>query len=194
MDNEDINMDWIYGKLDNGTIMITKYLGNQSEVIIPSEINGLPVTVIDSHAFVGNRSIKSIKLPYTLREIRYIAFPNTLVESYASVFPGFENVAVYADNLLIDRVTMYIQDTDINNYSTQYDFDDEKLDEAIEVVFSLGGASISALQRSLKIGYGRAARLISEMEYFGIVGPPEGNEPRRLLMNKEQWIKTKNKQ
>ena len=75
------------------------------------------------------------------------------------------------------------------------DISDEKLDEAIEVVFNNGGASTSALQRALKIGYGRAARLVDIMEHMGIVGPPDGNKPRQLLMSKESWYERKlNKQ
>ena len=75
------------------------------------------------------------------------------------------------------------------------DISDEKLDEAIDVVFSNGGASTSALQRALKVGYGRAARLVDIMEQMGIVGPPDGNKPRQLIMSKESWYERKlNKQ
>lgn len=75
------------------------------------------------------------------------------------------------------------------------DISDDKLDEAIEVVFANGGASTSALQRALKVGYGRAARLVDIMEQMGIVGPPDGNKPRQLLMSKDSWYERKlNKQ
>ena len=68
---------------------------------------------------------------------------------------------------------------------------DEKLDEAIDVVFANNGASTSALQRALKVGYGRAARLVDIMEKMGIVGPPDGNKPRQLLMSRESWYEMK---
>lgn len=72
---------------------------------------------------------------------------------------------------------------------------DDKFDEAIEVIFDNGGASTSALQRVLNVGYARAARLIDNMEKMGIVGPPDGNKPRKLLMSKESWYERKlNKQ
>ena len=75
------------------------------------------------------------------------------------------------------------------------DISDDKLDEAIDVVFANGGASTSALQRALKVGYGRAARLVDIMEQMGIVGPPDGNKPRQLLMSKDSWYERKlNKQ
>lgn len=79
--------------------------------------------------------------------------------------------------------------------SGELDVSDEKLDEAIDVVFANGGASTSSLQRVLKVGYGRAARLVDIMEQMGIVGPQDGNKPRQLLMSKESWYERKlNKQ
>ena len=64
---------------------------------------------------------------------------------------------------------------------------DELLPAAIDVVLEVGQASVSMLQRRLKLGYGRAARLVDQMEEKGIVGPFEGSKPRQLLITKEQW-------
>ncbi|SBW04261.1 FtsK/SpoIIIE family protein [uncultured Eubacteriales bacterium] len=64
---------------------------------------------------------------------------------------------------------------------------DELLPAAIEVVVETGMASVSMLQRRLKLGYSRAARLVDQMEEKGIVGPFEGSKPRQLLITKEQW-------
>ncbi len=64
---------------------------------------------------------------------------------------------------------------------------DEKLDEAIDFVVTAGQASTSALQRHLKLGYGRAARLIDTMEKMGVVGPYEGSKPRQVLMTRQEW-------
>ena len=50
-----------------------------------------------------------------------------------------------------------------------------------------GLASASLLQRRLKVGYARAARLVDEMEEKGIVGPFQGSKPRAILITKEQW-------
>ena len=71
------------------------------------------------------------------------------------------------------------------------DDQDEKLDEAIEFVVTGGKASTSALQRHLKLGYGRAARLIDIMERMGVVGPFEGSKPRQVLMTKQEWYERK---
>ncbi len=64
---------------------------------------------------------------------------------------------------------------------------DELLTKAIEVILDCGQASVSMLQRRLKLGYARAARLVDQMEEKGIVGPFEGSKPRQILITKQQW-------
>ena len=68
------------------------------------------------------------------------------------------------------------------------DVDDELYQDAIRVVLEAGRASTSTLQRRLRVGYGRAARLIDLMEKDGIVGPPDGAKPREVL-KKRDWMK-----
>ena len=63
--------------------------------------------------------------------------------------------------------------------------------DAVEVVVETGMASASMLQRRLKLGYSRAARLVDQMEEGGVVGPFEGSKPRKLLLTKEQWAEQK---
>ena len=67
------------------------------------------------------------------------------------------------------------------------DESDELLPAAVDVVLETGQASVSMLQRRLKLGYSRAARLVDQMEQRGIVGPFEGSKPRQLLISKERW-------
>jgi len=64
---------------------------------------------------------------------------------------------------------------------------DELIDAAAEVILETGQASVSMLQRRLKLGYARAARLVDQLEEKGIVGPFDGSKPRQLLITKEQW-------
>ena len=64
---------------------------------------------------------------------------------------------------------------------------DELLPAAVEVVLETGQASVSMLQRRLKLGYSRAARLVDQMEERGIVGPFEGSKPRQLLIDRAKW-------
>ena len=72
-----------------------------------------------------------------------------------------------------------------------FDAEDEMLPAAIEVVVEAGIASTSLLQRRLKLGYARAARIVDEMEQRGIVGPFEGSKPRQVLISKERWMEMK---
>ena len=64
---------------------------------------------------------------------------------------------------------------------------DELLPAAVEVILETGQASVSMLQRRLKLGYSRAARLVDQMEQKGYVGPFEGSKPRQLLITKAKW-------
>ena len=69
---------------------------------------------------------------------------------------------------------------------------DEMLPDAVDVILETGQASVSMLQRRLKLGYARAARIVDEMEQQGIVGPYAGSKPRTILITKEQWEAMKN--
>jgi len=79
-------------------------------------------------------------------------------------------------------------DTAATAEAPEEEFDDELYREAVRVVCEMGRASTSTLQRRLRIGYGRAARLIDMMEKDGIVGPPEGTKPREVLKKKD-WMR-----
>ena len=62
------------------------------------------------------------------------------------------------------------------------------LPAAVEVVIEAGQASTSLLQRKLKLGYARAARIVDQLEAKGVVGPYEGSKPRKVLLTKAQWM------
>ena len=71
---------------------------------------------------------------------------------------------------------------------------DEMLPQAVDVILETGQASVSMLQRRLKLGYARAARIVDEMEEKGIVGPFQGSKPRAILITKDQWAAMKSGQ
>ncbi|MNJ62396.1 DNA translocase SpoIIIE [compost metagenome] len=64
---------------------------------------------------------------------------------------------------------------------------DELFDQAVQIILEAKQASVSLLQRRMRIGYTRAARLIDSMEARGIVGPYEGSKPREVLISMEQF-------
>lgn len=65
---------------------------------------------------------------------------------------------------------------------------DPLLSSAVDIVLELGSASTSVLQRKLKVGYARGARIVDQLQEKGIVGPPEGSKPRKVLITKQQWL------
>ena len=65
---------------------------------------------------------------------------------------------------------------------------DERFEDGVEAILEVGQASVSMLQRRLKLGYARAARIVDELEEKGIVGPFEGSKPRKVLITKQQWM------
>jgi S-DNA-T family DNA segregation ATPase FtsK/SpoIIIE len=95
---------------------------------------------------------------------------------------------------IVDFIKMQAQpayDTSIEKFElesaqAQHEDDDfdEKYDEAVALIGELGQASISLVQRYMKIGYNRAARMIEQMEREGIVGPSDGAKPRKVLIRK----------
>lgn len=64
---------------------------------------------------------------------------------------------------------------------------DELYEEAVDIVVESKQASVSMLQRRLKLGYTRAARIVDQMEERGVVGAFEGSKPRAVLVTKQQW-------
>ncbi len=122
-------------------------------------------------------------------------------------FVSDEEVEAVTDFVKADHTTEYDQEV-MDEIERQAAFDkkdkgssssdgddagdsDPMLNAAIEVVVENGQASTSMLQRRLKLGYARAARLVDEMEERGIVGPYEGAKPRQVLITREQWMEQK---
>jgi S-DNA-T family DNA segregation ATPase FtsK/SpoIIIE len=81
----------------------------------------------------------------------------------------------------IDDEIFFEDEEDETNMSLFSDGDDPLYEKALEIVYQQGKASASFIQRRLKIGFNRAARLVDEMEHRGVVGPAQGSKPRELL-------------
>ncbi len=100
----------------------------------------------------------------------------------------------------INRVIRFIKDQQAPAYDESItqnqksgggqgvDQSDEYYDEAVRLVIETNQASVSILQRRLRLGYTRAARLIDMMEQNGLVGPYCGSKPRDILIDREQWL------
>ena len=70
---------------------------------------------------------------------------------------------------------------------------DEMLPQAVEVVLEMGSCSVSMLQRRIKLGYSRAARIVDQMEELGVVGPYEGAKPRSVAIDHAGWMQLQRK-
>ncbi len=100
----------------------------------------------------------------------------------------------------INKVIQFIKDQQAPSYDDTIvkhqtggrgkgsDQQDEYYDEAVRLVIETNQASVSILQRRMRLGYTRAARLIDMMEQTGIVGPYAGSKPREILVDREQWL------
>ena len=94
-------------------------------------------------------------------------------------------VKEYGEPDYIDDEIFIEEDDDIEGgvdlFGNAYSDEDPLYDQALEIVVQAGKASASYIQRRLKIGYNRAARLVEEMEERGIVGPANGSKPREII-------------
>ena len=72
----------------------------------------------------------------------------------------------------------------------EVDLEDEFFDEAARIVIRSGQGSVSLLQRRLRVGYSRAARLVDLLEDAGVVGPFEGSKAREVLVD-EEWLRAR---
>ncbi|HZK20583.1 MAG TPA: DNA translocase FtsK [Treponemataceae bacterium] len=96
-----------------------------------------------------------------------------------------ENVVDYVKQFgppdYIDDEIFFDEEDDDSPFSRINDSEDPLYDDAVEIVMQAGKASASYIQRRLKVGYNRAARLVEQMEDEKIVGPPNGSKPREVL-------------
>ena len=107
---------------------------------------------------------------------------------------------VLVDNSEVTKVVKFLKDQKTPEYNDEVlaqavkikglasslggdDGDDAEVHEAAEIVIQAGKASASLLQRRMRVGYAKAARLIDMLEEKGIVGPPDGARPRQILVD-----------
>ena len=120
----------------------------------------------------------------------------TEVESVASYVKA--NFVTEYDQQVMEEIEKKAAQTGSKNTPTEPEASSEELSgddmlpAAVDVILETGQASVSMLQRRLKLGYARAARIVDEMEEKGIVGPFVGSKPRTILITKEQWATMKN--
>jgi len=154
----------VASQIDSRTILDSagaeKLLGGGDMLFISSELSK-PKRI--QGAYVSEEEIKKVA--------DFIREKNSNIEIEAVAFENGKNVD-NKDN----------RNSDVFDEYAGSDEDDELYDEAVEVVRVAGKASASLLQRRLKVGYARAARLLDIMEAKGIIGPGEGAKPREIYL------------
>lgn len=134
-----------------------KLLGNGDMLFVPSGINK-PMRV--QGAWVSDEEVHKI---------------TTYIKS---------NSEAEYDQDMIERMEKAVMsDAEKEDFNAEYD---ELLPRAVEIVVEMGQASVSMLQRKMRVGYARAGRLIDEMERRGIVSEADGSKPRNVLITREQ--------
>ena len=104
-----------------------------------------------------------------------------------------DSISVEGENVYNEDAQEHIENANLSDQEKQdrAEDGDPLLAQAIELVIQAGQASVSMLQRRLRVGHSRAGRLIDEMEIRGIVGPDEGSKSRKVLMTREEYYQDK---
>ncbi len=135
-----------------------KLLGNGDMLFVPSGINK-PIRV--QGAWVSDDEVHAV--------VSYIK----------------ERTETTYDEDVVEKIENSVRsDAEREEVADEYD---PKLEEAVEIVVEAGQASVSMLQRRMRVGYARAGRLIDEMERRGIVSEADGAKPRTVLISREQF-------
>ena len=153
---------------------------------IPSRISFAVTSQIDSRTILDSQGAEKL-----------LGKGDMLYASSDSMKPLRIQGAFVSDEEVL-KVVEYIKGSSETNYdeeaiekveeniSTDLEDEDELLNEAIKVIVADQTASVSMLQRKLKIGYARAGRIIDQLEQKGIVGGYEGSKPRKVLVDRTQ--------
>lgn len=105
-----------------------------------------------------------------------------------------ENISTNYDENVIDEIELKVQQSNNNKKGGSVKTNDgdgnfdPMVEKAIQIAVEMGQISTSMLQRKLRLGYARAARVVDELEEMGIVSAMDGSKPRQVLITKEQWI------
>lgn len=166
----------VMSQIDSRTILDTggaeKLLGHGDMLYLP---NGMPKPLRVQGCYTSTAEIE--------RVVEFIK--NQSQSSYdESIIEEVEH------NIPVTKADKAAQNSDTNSEPGN---DDALIEQAIEYIVQAGQASTSSLQRRLKIGYARAARIMDELENMGIIGPYEGAKPRRVLMTPQQLAERKNR-
>lgn len=153
---------------------------------IPSRIAFMVASRVDSQIILDNNGAEKL---LGRGDMLYISttkpFPSRIQGTFVSdeeVEQVVECVKTFGEPEYIDD-QIFFDDEEDDQRSVFDDESDPLYEEALQIVLAEGKASASYIQRRLKIGYNRAARIVEEMEDRGVVGPANGSKPREVITN-----------
>lgn len=152
---------------------------------IPSRIAFMVASMMDSRIIIDSPGAEKLLGKGDMLYSGIVdPFPIRLQGAFVSeeeVEAVVDYVKTLGDPDYIDEEIFFDEDDEETAANVYTEGDDPLYDKALEIVVHQGKASASYIQRRLKIGYNRAARLVEEMEQRGVVGPSQGSKPRELL-------------
>ncbi|MDR0991811.1 MAG: DNA translocase FtsK [Ruminococcus sp.] len=164
----------VSSQIDSRTIIDTagaeKLLGNGDMLYFPS---GIPKPLRVQGCFVSTKEVESV--------VGFIKNGTEAEYSQDIIVEIEKNMPAQKGEKTAEIAAEPISDGSDEDYKTR----------AAEALIEAGQASVSYLQRKLKLGYARAARIMDELEADGVVGPYEGSKPRAVLITKQQWLERK---
>jgi S-DNA-T family DNA segregation ATPase FtsK/SpoIIIE len=164
----------VSSQIDSRTIIDTagaeKLLGNGDMLYFPS---GIPKPIRVQGCFVSTEEVESV--------VSFIKNGTDTEYSQDIIVEIEKNMPLQKGEKIAAAESDTVSDGSDEDYKSR----------AAEALIEAGQASVSYLQRKLKLGYARAARIMDELEADGIVGPYEGSKPRAVLVTKQQWLERK---
>ncbi len=164
----------VSSQIDSRTIIDTagaeKLLGNGDMLYFPS---GIPKPVRIQGCFCSTKEVESVV--EFIKSGGTIAYDNEIIEEIERNIPAEKSA----------------KGDDSSGGYAEPAGDKDIIDQAVDILTTGGQASVSFLQRKLKLGYARAARVMDELEELGVVGPLEGAKPRKVLISREMWLQRK---
>ncbi|MDR0974718.1 MAG: DNA translocase FtsK [Ruminococcus sp.] len=169
----------VSSQIDSRTIIDTagaeKLLGNGDMLYYPS---GIPKPVRVQGCYVSTKEVEAvvdfIKNASDTGLLPDTSYSDEIMREIEKNMPAAKTEKVMSSDSNSEEIT-----------------DGDLFDRATEVLIDAGQASVSYLQRKLKLGYARAARIMDDLEEAGVVGPYEGAKPRSVLISREQWLQKK---
>lgn len=163
--------------------------------LVPSKLVFSTTTEKESTFLIGNKSARQLG-PFGTAIFSAFRGSSIKVNTIMAEDGDIDNILTVSKKMfekytlsseILERLATVDLEEERQSYIESDTGPDELLPAAVDFVLETGQASVTMIQRGLKLGYSRAARLVDQMEEMGIVGLFEGSKPRKILITRKQW-------